>query len=193
MFYRIFVAFAFVALFGSAQGQDFDGNGIVDLEDYQIFIHAWGTDNAEADLDGNGIVQILFAIFISWYGKRVTQPDPQPVPEPDEIVHEGSQQYQDSGITQTESEIEETEAENVMGIHLGATSDYWIYLKVSGSCSIAPAEGWVHIKGTPAHRAITVNINRAPVDSYWPDVRGNGNRVRVNVPSGCDVSIATHP
>ena len=51
---------------------DFDGNGVVDLNDFRLFVPAMGTQHARFDIDRDGTVGISdFFLFAERFGRRV--------------------------------------------------------------------------------------------------------------------------
>ena len=68
---------------------DFDGDGIVNLADFLLFVSRFGsrqgdgTYEAKYDLDRNSAIEISdFLIFVSDFGKRVSSPVSPPIPPP---------------------------------------------------------------------------------------------------------------
>jgi len=60
---------------------DFDSDGAVDLEDFELFRAAFGTDNETYDLDGDGIVSLADSfIFADDFGKVVEVETPPILP-----------------------------------------------------------------------------------------------------------------
>ena len=74
----------------SPSSADFNGNGVVDLPDFLLFVTAFGSQagqeryDAKYDLDGNGEIGIDdFLLFVDNFGKAVSPPTtPQPLPPP---------------------------------------------------------------------------------------------------------------
>ena len=51
---------------------DFDGDGVVGILDFLLFVEAFGSTNSKFDIDGDGVVGILdFLLFVEAFGKRV--------------------------------------------------------------------------------------------------------------------------
>jgi hypothetical protein len=68
---------------------DFNGDGVVDLDDLVILIEFWGTDEPLCDIapppDGDGIVDVLdLELFIDYWEQEILPPEP---PEPEPIAY----------------------------------------------------------------------------------------------------------
>ena len=56
----------------TAARADFDGNGVVDVADFLMFVDAYGSDNAKFDLDKDGVVGVSdFLAFVDVFGQTV--------------------------------------------------------------------------------------------------------------------------
>ena len=51
---------------------DFDGDGMVGITDFLLFVEAFGSTNSQFDIDGDGVVGILdFLLFVESFGKTI--------------------------------------------------------------------------------------------------------------------------
>ncbi len=51
---------------------DFDGDGVVGITDFLLFVEAFGSANSQFDIDGDGVVGITdFLLFVEAFGKKV--------------------------------------------------------------------------------------------------------------------------
>ena len=63
-----------------SQSADFDGNGRIDLDDFFLFVDAFGGAESRFDLNGNGQVNLDdFLLFVDDFGTQTTEPN-QPLP-----------------------------------------------------------------------------------------------------------------
>ena len=65
----------------SAPTPDFDGDGIVGISDFLLFVDQFGFSQGDArydarfDLDGDGVIGVVdFLIFVDNFGKKVSWP-----------------------------------------------------------------------------------------------------------------------
>ena len=77
----------------NAPSSDFDGDGIVNLADFLLFVSRFGSRQGDGtyetkyDLDSNSAIELSdFLIFVNDFGKRVSSPVSPPMPPPIDSV-----------------------------------------------------------------------------------------------------------
>ena len=137
----------------SPPSSDFNGNGIVDIPDFLIFVDVFGSKEGEEkydakyDLDGNGEIGIPdFLIFVDNFGKAVTRDEPTATVPSNVVVENG-----DSKLTVRWDAVPDEEGKpSVTGYEVG--------YRERPDAGDSPSDEWAGIQKTSNRLDTSVTI-----------------------------------